>query len=77
MSEPDDSRGPSPLRLGLLWAAVLATAAAATAAAVVAWRTDLGQQQARVADAVVTTACCAVGALILSSRPRQPSAARC
>ena len=72
MSEPDDSGGPSPLRLGLLWAAVLVTAAAATAAAVVAWRTDLGQQQARIADAVVTTACCAVGALILSSRPRQP-----
>jgi signal transduction histidine kinase len=72
MWEPDDRGGPSPLRLGLLWAAVLATAAAATAAAVVAWRTDLGQQQARIADAVVTTTCCAVGALILSSRPRQP-----
>jgi signal transduction histidine kinase len=64
--------GPGAVRLGLLWATVLATTAAATAAAVVAWRADLGQQQARVVEALVLPACCGVGALILSSRPRQP-----
>jgi signal transduction histidine kinase len=69
---PGVHSGPSPLRLGLLWATVLATAVATVAAAVLAWRTDLGQEQARVADAIVTTTCCAVGALVLSSRPRQP-----
>jgi signal transduction histidine kinase len=67
-----ERREVGPLRLAALWATVLATAAAATTAAAVAWRAGLGQEQARLADAVVTTVCCAVGALILSSRPRQP-----
>jgi len=64
--------GPRLVRLVLLWATVLTTAATAIAAAVVAWRAGLGQEQARVVEAVVVPACCAVGALILSSRPGQP-----
>ena len=60
------------MRLGLLWGTVLATTAAAIAAAVVAWHADLGQQEARVAEALVVPACCLVGALILTSRPGQP-----
>src|SRR5829696_1221647 len=63
---------PRLVRLVLLWATVLTTAATAIAAAVVAWRAGLGQEQARVVEAVVVPACCAVGALILSSRPGQP-----
>jgi signal transduction histidine kinase len=56
----------------LLWATASSATAAAIAAAVVAVRAGLGQQQARITDALVVTACCAVGALILTSRPRQP-----
>ena len=48
-----------------------ATTAAAIAAAVVAWRADLGQEQARVADALVIAACC-VGR---RPDPEQPPAA--
>ena len=60
------------VRLAFLWATVLVTTAAAIAAAVVAWRAGLGQEQARVTEAVVIPACCAVGALVLSSRPGHP-----
>ncbi|HLM04671.1 MAG TPA: hypothetical protein VK402_05725, partial [Blastococcus sp.] len=57
---------PRLVRLVLLWATVLTTAATAIAAAVAAWRAGLGQEQARMVEAVVVPACCAVGALILS-----------
>ena len=53
MSTPAERGGPGPVRLGLLWATVLATTAAAIAAAVVAWHADLGQEQARLAEALV------------------------
>jgi signal transduction histidine kinase len=56
----------------LLWATALGATVAAGAAAVVAVRAGLGQQQARVTDVLVVAACCTVGALILTSRPRQP-----
>jgi signal transduction histidine kinase len=72
MATPAERGGPGLGRLVLLWGTVLTTTAAAIAAAVVAWNTDLGQQQARVAEALVVPACCLVGALILISRPRQP-----
>ena len=41
----------------LLWATALGATAAATAAAVVAVRAGLGQQQARVAEVFVVAAC--------------------
>jgi signal transduction histidine kinase len=72
MSTARDRDGRRAVRLVLLWATVLSTTAAAIAAAVVAWQADLGQQQARVVEALVVPACCGVGALVLSSRPRQP-----
>ncbi len=64
--------GPGAVRIGLLWATVLATTAAVITAAVVAWRAGLGQEEARVVEALVLPACCGVGALVLTSRPRQP-----
>ena len=63
---------PRRTRLVLLWAAASLATVAAVAAAVVAVRAGLGQQQARIADALVVAACCTVGALVLTSRPRQP-----
>jgi signal transduction histidine kinase len=63
---------PEPVRRALLWATALTTTAAATAAAVVAWRAGLGQREARIGDALVVTACVVMGALILTSRPGQP-----
>jgi signal transduction histidine kinase len=72
MARSADRGGRGVVRLGLVWGTVLATTAAATAAAVVAWRADLGQEQARVVEALVVPACCLVGALILTSRPGQP-----
>jgi signal transduction histidine kinase len=72
MSADGERRGPGALRPVILWATALGATVAAGAAAVVAWRSDLGQEQARVADACVIAACCVVGALILSSRPGQP-----
>ena len=72
MSAQGEQRTPDAPRLVLLWTPALGATAAALAAAVVAWRSDLGQEQARVADALVIAACCVVGALILSSRPGQP-----
>ncbi|TFV71973.1 hypothetical protein E4P40_20680 [Blastococcus sp. CT_GayMR20] len=56
----------------LLWATALGATAAAVAAAVVAVRAGLGQQQARLVDTLVVAACCTVGALVLTSRPGQP-----
>jgi signal transduction histidine kinase len=56
----------------VLWTTALGATAAATAAAVVAVRAGLGQQQARVTDVLVVAACCTVGALILTSRPCHP-----
>jgi signal transduction histidine kinase len=56
----------------LLWGVAVGTTAAATAAAVVAVRAGLGQEQARVTEVFVIAACTGVGALILTSRPRQP-----
>ena len=56
----------------LAWAVALGATAAATAAAVVAVRAGLGQEQARIGDVLVIGACTGIGALILSSRPGQP-----
>ena len=56
----------------LLWAVAVGATAAATAAAVVAVRAGLGQEQARVAEVFVIAACAGIGALILTSRPGQP-----
>ncbi|UOY01932.1 sensor histidine kinase [Blastococcus sp. PRF04-17] len=70
MPTPADRRRTA--RSAALWATVLATAVSALAAAVVAWRAGLGQEQARIVEAVVVPACCGVGALVLSGRPGQP-----
>ena len=56
----------------LLWAVAVCATVAATAAAVVAVRAGLGQEQARVTEVFVIGACTGVGALILTSRPGQP-----
>jgi hypothetical protein len=56
----------------LLWVVVVGTTVAATAAAVVAVRAGLGQEQARLAEVLVIAACTGIGALILTSRPGQP-----
>ncbi len=68
---PDRSRTAAG-RVALLWITALGTTVAATAAAVVAWQAGLGQEVARVAEVPVIAACAGVGALILTSRPRQP-----
>jgi signal transduction histidine kinase len=63
---------PVAVRTVLLWATVVAAATAAVVAALVAWDAGLGQQHARIGDALVVTACCVVGALVLTARPGQP-----
>ena len=72
MYAPRARSGTVTFRVVLLWATALATTVAAIAAAVVAVRAGLGQEAARVAEVPVLAACTGVGALILTSRPRQP-----
>jgi signal transduction histidine kinase len=59
-------------RLAVVWLTAAAATVAATAAAVVAWNAGLGQEFARVGEAILIPACCVLGALILTSRPRHP-----
>src|SRR3954468_3518350 len=63
---------PAVVRTASFWGTAVAAALAAGVAAVVAWDAGLGQRQARVGDALVVTACCVVGALVLTARPGQP-----
>jgi signal transduction histidine kinase len=72
MPTRSEQAGRASLRLGLVWATALVTTVAAIAAAVVAWTGGIGQEQARATEALVVPACCCVGALILTSRPRHP-----
>ena len=63
---------PVAVRTALLWVTAAAAALAAGVAALVAWDAGLGQRHARIGDALVVTACCVVGALVLTARPGQP-----
>jgi signal transduction histidine kinase len=63
---------PAVVRTAALWGTASAAALAAGAAALVAWDAGLGQRHARIGDALVVTACCLVGALVLTARPGQP-----
>jgi signal transduction histidine kinase len=63
---------PAAVRMATLWGVAGTAAAAVAVAALVAWDAGLGQRHARVGDALVVTACCVVGALVLASRPGQP-----
>ena len=69
---PHAAGTPAVVRTAALWGTAAAAALAAGAAALVAWDAGLGQRQARIGDALVVTACCVVGALVLSARPGQP-----
>ena len=66
------SGGSRSVAVAALWTTAALSTAAATAAAVVAWRAGLGQETARVSEVPVIAACTGIGALILTSRPRQP-----
>jgi signal transduction histidine kinase len=63
---------PAAVRTVVLWGTALAAAVTVTTAALVAWDAQLGQRHARIGDALVVTACCVVGALVLTARPGQP-----
>jgi signal transduction histidine kinase len=69
---PHSAAVPAAVRTAALWVTALAATAAVVAAALVAWEAGLGQRHARIGDALVVTACCGVGALVLTARPGQP-----